>query len=63
MDRVSHLLDRANHLLPFAAVIGGSLIAGHFAVTYLPAELGGLPTPLLVCAGIGAAIVSALRWL
>jgi len=56
-------MDRVNHILPFAGVIGGSLVAGHFAIAFLPAEFGGLPMPLLVCLGICGSIASALRWL
>ncbi|HVZ13034.1 MAG TPA: hypothetical protein VG894_01105 [Bauldia sp.] len=56
-------MERIQPYLPHIGVVAGSLIVGHLGLIFLPAEIGGFSTPILLTLGVGGAIAAALRWL
>ncbi len=56
-------MDRLQPYFPHIGAIAGSLIIGHLGLLFLPADIGGLSTPILLTLGVGGAIAAALRWL
>ena len=56
-------MERIYPYLPHVGAIVGSLIVGHLGLMFLPAEIDGISTPILLTLGVGTAIAAALRWL
>ena len=56
-------MDHRYPIVSLAAVGVATLVIGHLAISYLPGEVAGLPTPVLLVLGMVGSVVAAVRWL